>query len=130
MSIPQKYLKDENGDIFSPVTSVESVYNSDGEAIPQIVAWCYATMSSGVVTIKSGSNISKITQDSVGTYTVTFKKNIKDVNYASIVICEVDGYGQEIVGAYDHRTSSFKFDVTNHSGSFVAPTQINIVVVR
>lgn len=130
MSIPQKYLKDENGDIFSPVTSVESVYNSDGEAIPQIVAWCYATMSSGVVTIKSGSNISKISMVNTGTYRVNFRTNIKDVNYAALVCCEANSNGQEIIGVYQHKTDSFLFDVTNYSGTAVIPAEINIIVVR
>lgn len=30
MSVKQKYLKDENGEIFSPITSESSIYTSSG----------------------------------------------------------------------------------------------------
>lgn len=33
MSVKQKYLKDENGEVFSPITSSQSVYTRDGEPI-------------------------------------------------------------------------------------------------
>lgn len=32
----QKYLKDENGNIISPVTSLDSVYTSNGGGLPNI----------------------------------------------------------------------------------------------
>ena len=131
MSIKQKYLKDENGELFSPVTSIDSVYNSNGEKVPQIVAWCFAKMNaSGVATLQAGSNISEISMVNTGTYRVNFRTNIKDVNYAALVCCEAGGNGQEIIGVYQHRTDSFLFDVTNHSGTAIIPAEINIIVVR
>lgn len=30
MSVDKKYLKDENGNIFSPIVSVDSIYNRGG----------------------------------------------------------------------------------------------------
>lgn len=35
MSVQQKYLKDENGNIFSPIVSTDSIYDFDGNASPQ-----------------------------------------------------------------------------------------------
>lgn len=37
MSVNQKYLKDENGDIFSPVVSINSVYTPDGGSICDLI---------------------------------------------------------------------------------------------
>lgn len=34
--INQKYLKDENGDIFSPITSTQSVYDAQGEPLNNV----------------------------------------------------------------------------------------------
>ncbi len=33
MSVKQKYLKDENGEVFSPIVGVESVYDNNGNAL-------------------------------------------------------------------------------------------------
>lgn len=33
MSTQQKYLKDENGEVFSPIVSTNSIYNQDGESL-------------------------------------------------------------------------------------------------
>lgn len=37
MSVSQKYLKDENGEIISPIVSTSSIYNSDGETLDEIL---------------------------------------------------------------------------------------------
>lgn len=37
MSVSQKYLKDENGEIISPIVSTSSIYNSDGETLDAIL---------------------------------------------------------------------------------------------
>lgn len=33
MSVSQKYLRDENGNIFSPIINVDSIYNGGGYPI-------------------------------------------------------------------------------------------------
>lgn len=33
MSTQQKYLKDKNGEIFSPIVGINSIYNQDGESL-------------------------------------------------------------------------------------------------
>lgn len=35
-NVNQKYLKDENNNIISPVTSLDSVYTSNGGGLPNI----------------------------------------------------------------------------------------------
>ena len=35
--VSQKYLKDENGDVFSPVVSIDSIYNGTGDSLEQII---------------------------------------------------------------------------------------------
>ena len=35
--IKQKYLKDENGEVFSPIVSIDSVYTSNGQNLTTIL---------------------------------------------------------------------------------------------
>lgn len=132
MSIKQKYLKDENGEIFSPIVSADSIYDSDGNAIPQIVAWCYAKISASNPNILAGKNISKIVLDTTKSKTliVYFKEAIKDNNYAVVACAEIGGVGKEIVGIYEHSSTYFKLDVTDYQGINEFPTELNIIVVR
>lgn len=132
MSVKQKYLKDENGEAFSPIVSTDSIYDSDGNIAPQIVAWCFATIRNEVVTIHAEKNIASLTlQDDVAkTVIINFKNALKDTNYAAVVSVEKGGTGAEIVGVFDHQTTYFKIDVSNFNGGNVRPTQVNVIVVR
>ena len=130
MSVKQKYLKDENGEVFSPITPIESIYNSNGEQVPQIVAWCYAIADSDSFSIQAGSNIGKIVKMSTGTYRAYFKTNIKDTFYSALVNCEVSSIGKEIIGIYQHNINYFTFDVTDYTGAAMTPAEVNIIVIR
>ena len=132
MSVKQKYLKDENGEIFSPIVSTDSIYDSDGNVAPQIVAWCFATIKNEVVTIHAEKNIASFTlqNDTAKTIFVNFKNALKDTNYAAVVSVENNGTGAEIVGVYDHKTTYFKIDVSNYNGGNIRPLQVNVIVVR
>lgn len=48
MSIKQKYLKDENGEIFSPIVSASSVYDSNGNTIEPIVLFNASNLSNAI----------------------------------------------------------------------------------
>lgn len=37
MSVTQKYLKDENGEIFSPIVNVNSIYGENGEKLSSFI---------------------------------------------------------------------------------------------
>lgn len=37
MSVNQKYLKDENGEVFSPITSMNSIYDNNGKSLVSII---------------------------------------------------------------------------------------------
>lgn len=132
MSVKQRYLKDENGETFSPIVSSDSIYDTDGNAAPQIVAWCYAELVSGAYVIRAGKNIASLALGS-GTslpVTINFKKAMKDSYYAAIVSAEYDDTGTEIIGVYRHTTTGFSIDCSTYTGAHVRPTQLNIVVVR
>lgn len=132
MSIKQKYLKDENGEVFSPIVSADSIYDSNDKTAPQIVAWCFATIKNEVVTIHAEKNIASLTlqNDVAKTIFINFKNALKDTNYAAVVSVEKDGTGAEIVGVYDHQTTYFKIDVSNFNGENIRPAQVNVIVVR
>ena len=39
MSVSQKYLKDESGNVFSPITALSSIYNSSGKSLDEILIY-------------------------------------------------------------------------------------------
>ena len=45
MSTYQKYLKDENDNIFSPIVSIDSIYGEDDKKLPTISASLSPTSS-------------------------------------------------------------------------------------
>lgn len=48
MSVKQKYLKDENGEVFSPIVSASSVYDSNGNPIEPIVLFNASSLSNAI----------------------------------------------------------------------------------
>lgn len=131
MSIKQKYLKDENGEIFSPIVSSSSIYDVDGNKAPEIVAWGYISITNNAATVQAGKNITAtVQQDAPKTIRIGFKKALKDKNYAAVASVEVNGTAGEIVGVYGHTTTYFNIDVSNHQGVSVIPSSISVIVIR
>lgn len=141
-TVNQEYIKNKDGEIISPITSTESLRNSNGDVPPQIVAWCYANADPTTLTcnIRANYNIKSITRKPTQGNTKTlyywdveFIKPIKDKNYAVTISIDMDGHhGKEMVGVYVHDTIGFHFDCypQGETGDEAIPTDINIIVVR
>lgn len=130
--VKQEYIKNKEGDIISPITSIESVKNSEGVTPPQIVAWCYAVWSGDSVNIKAGYNISRITKVINGvriSWKVEFTKPLKDKFYASNVSIDCNDYASETISIYNHNEGWFQFDTFQNTNQ-LNPMEANIIVVR
>ena len=59
MAIYQKYARDENGDIFSPIVSTDSVYLTNKKPLTEYIedtGWHYATLTSDFVDYGTGAD--------------------------------------------------------------------------
>lgn len=129
MSIKQKYIEDENGEIFSPIVNIDSVYQNNGDKMNAIRAWAFVEFTNGVSSLIKGNNISKVEMIKKGTFQVSFNRKMDDKYYAAFVCCEANATGREIVGVYNHKEGSFYFDVTDFNGTAEVPLEANILVV-
>lgn len=76
MSVKQKYLKDENGEIVSPITSANSVVFNDGTNVEDVVPR-FKLLFEGEVTIPSDSSGNEAT--------VTLNDNVQNYNILIVV---------------------------------------------
>ena len=117
MSIKQKYLKDENGEVFSPITSADSVIVGEGRLADIINNHCSVftrrnyTWSGTINSNNNYTNISSITND-------------KSYNRVAIIMCYVkfnnNGNGDRAIAlrTSDNReicSNQFKACATNTS---------------
>ena len=89
--INQKYLKDEDGNIISPITSSDSVYLPNKKSLTQYVedtGWHYATLTSDFVDYESQDRLRyrRVGKVVLITGTVTPKSSIH-IGYPMVNIC-------------------------------------------
>jgi hypothetical protein len=86
----------------------------------------------GTVAIRASYNVSSITDNGTGTYTVNFTNAFSDANYAALVTGG-DSSGASAI-AYGPNstptTTAFTVSVLNTAGSFVDRTQICVGIFR
>jgi hypothetical protein len=86
----------------------------------------------GTVAIRASGNVTSITDNGTGDYTVNFTTAMPDINY---VVCgqgslvTTDGrYQQELTAA--RTTSAYRFGTTNSAGTLTDSTYANIAAFR
>ena len=86
----------------------------------------------GTVAIRASGNVSSITDNGVGDYTVNFTNAMPDVNY-SVAVSGAAGSGNNFA-AYEStsttRTASLVRVFTHGAGAGVDVTQVNVAVFR
>lgn len=94
-----------------------------------VKAWAYVKVSGTTPTLVAGGNISSVVRTQVGTYRFTFTKAMPNANYAAVASAECGGVGHEIIGVYQHTTTSVIVDVTDVTPALNDPEEINLIVV-
>lgn len=110
---------------FDPNTSWGGVWEQDTDY--QLVAYAY-TKGGGGLTIQESKNISQVTKAGTGTYDFYFQSPMDDIDYIAFASSEAGGAGSEIVGVYDKQTNRVRVDFTNHNGTLIDQTEINLSV--
>jgi hypothetical protein len=92
----------------------------------------------GTVAIRASFNVSSITDNGTGDYTMNFTTALSDANYAVVSSGQLDNAGAAngdiITGAYrsttSHTTSGYRTSTTNSGGTAVDPVSYELVVFR
>ena len=95
----------------------------------RIKAWCHFD-GTGTVSIGASYNVSSLTDNSTGDYTINFTSGMADTDYTTTVTSNMDGVcwaGLKNGGTY---TTSAVQVANRGTSSFVDDDRMNVIVVR
>ena len=109
-----------------------SLLNASGTA-PVYAARAWVNFNGeGTVAIRASGNVSSITDNGTGNYTVNFTNAMPDANYS--VSDSIGGSGTSVSdsagGAYDYLVGSFKINIRNGANAQVNRGVISVAVFR
>ena len=114
-------------------SNIKTALNASGSAgIYAARAWVNFNGTS-TVAIRASGNVTSITDNGTGDYTVNFTTAMSDVNYSAIGAGgdgSASGGGVRIPGADVYTTSSFRFPVRNADNALVDPLNMNMAIFR
>jgi hypothetical protein len=88
----------------------------------------------GTVAIRASGNVSSITDNGTGNYTINFTTAIPDANYAGIATAGMEGSsaGSGMVGwCYSYTTSSLRIGITdNNADTLYDNANVNVAIFR
>ena len=111
---------------------VNTLQNASGVEVYTAKAWVNFN-GTGTVAIRASGNVSSITDNGTGDYTVNFTSALTDANYAVTSITGGTNSAYLIRTSEDitARTSSaFRTQCATSAGSAVDPAQVNLAVFR
>ena len=82
----------------------------------------------GTVAIRESYNVSTITDNGTGDYTVNFTTAMVDANYSAIGSGGDGGNGVRSPGATTYATGSFRFPVRNLDNGLTDPVFMNVTI--
>lgn len=83
----------------------------------------------GTVAIRASGNVSSITDNGVGDYTVNFTTALSDVNYAPMVTAHASAGGTSIIENVSQTTTAFRFR-TYFNGSVGDYNVVTVAIFR
>lgn len=112
--------------------SVKAYVDTEVAAVPSPVKAWVTFNGTSVVAIKASDNVSSITDNGTGDYTVNFTSAMADADYAAVYSAGRIGVaGDEAMFAtYNKTTTALSFNVYTVSGSPVDRQDVNVVVIR
>lgn len=126
----------EDGDIW--VKSTGGVFAKSNGVVQQldlpsdVKAWVRFN-GTGVVSINASKNVSSITDNGVGNYTVNFTTSMADANYAAVVSTDADGVNQgnrlSKAGVTGQTAAAFSFLQRGDTAN-IDPSICNVIVTR
>ena len=117
-------------DIAATTLSINAGYGSNAAAYG-CRAWVNFN-GTGTVAIRESGNVSSITDNGVGDYTVNFTTAMVDANYSAVCNSSSEAItnSDTMVNPYTWAVGSVMIGTNNSSGLLVDRSQINVVVLR
>jgi hypothetical protein len=115
----------EAGSITYPMLSTSGT-ESDNVAMRTARAWVKFN-GTGAVAIQSDFNVSSITDNGTGDYTVNFSSALPDANYSFLIDCN-DGANTKYSAFTSSGTSSLRFTTRTGNGSVLDTNPISVVI--
>lgn len=119
---------------FPPVSVVRSMIDTHAPDSP-VQAWV-SFSGTGTVTVNGSMNVSSVTDDGTGRYTVNFANALSDANYAAVVSSarvDTDASGGGNVGftrAHSKTASQVEITTTNSTGGLADHAMVEVAVFR
>jgi hypothetical protein len=111
-----------NGDSGAPRIKAAALDGGQSGAAPIYAARAWVNFNgSGTVAIRASGNVSSITDNGTGNYTVIFNTAMPDVNY-----CVVNGYGQPL----QRTVSLFRTSASNSARLNPTTTSFRVIVAQ
>lgn len=112
---------------------VKTALNASGTA-PIYANRAWANINgTGTVAIRASGNVSSITDNGTGNYTVNFTTAMEDVNYSSLALAEDATGGNAPISTqkYNSKTASYvSFQFWSYSGGAVDVLTVNMAIIR
>lgn len=123
-----------DGDAKLPAVDGSALTNLPAQGVGQIKAWVNFDGTAGTPSIRAGANVSSITDNGSGKYTVNFTDNLVDADYAcGSSVTRVDSSGQPHVatcGAGANAVTGFDVTVFNNSFAVVDAATVMAWAIR
>jgi hypothetical protein len=103
--------------------------NSDGTENYKCRAWVNFN-GTGTVAIRASGNVTSITDNGTGNYTVNFTNAMSDANYSGVVSCGYTSYAAPNIGEGAVPTASaFRFVNRNQQSGSAFDLEFNMVAI-
>jgi hypothetical protein len=83
----------------------------------------------GTVAIRAAGNVTSITDNSTGNYTVNFTTAMPDVNYSAVLLGKTAG-NTDYEGPVTYATGSFRFELGRSGVGPIDQTNVNVAIFR
>jgi hypothetical protein len=92
-------------------------------------AWALITVSGGVATLAASFNVSGITDNGTGDYTITFSTPMSSTNYAVLATAPaVDGGERSFAGPRTKAVGSVRINVLSDGGVISDPSSLSVLI--
>jgi hypothetical protein len=93
-------------------------------------AWVNFNGTTSPGTIRASGNVSSVTRNGTGDFTVNFSTAIGDANYAANITHNEEFFFAQAVGDFTYATGSFRFGTFEQQNGRINPSAVNVTIFR
>jgi hypothetical protein len=108
---------------------VSTLQNLSGTEVYTAKAWVNFN-GTGTVAIRAAGNVSSITDNGTGDYTLNFTNAFADANYAPVAIGELNGGAMSIANTQAISASSWNVRIRDNAGNNIDSSVTTVAIFR